>query len=182
MYILMNINECDTFHVSLYLFRSIWHYFVVKNNIHLPVISIVDEIHEYSEVSEMIANAFRMVIGYHLCLTSFTWPAPKALKKNLIRRKESKQLIRLEPLPPSTWKDFNSLHQMLKSISETFTFRSNSFSPDEKLEEFTPLIKFMSQWCLLFFRESPEYTYSFFTIHLKEKKSRLGDALLVADS
>ena len=30
MYILMNINECDTFHVSLYLFRSIWHYFVVK--------------------------------------------------------------------------------------------------------------------------------------------------------
>ena len=68
----MNINECDTFHVSLYLFRSKSHYFVVKNNIHLPVISIVDEIHEYSEVSEMIANAFRMVIGYHLCLTSFT--------------------------------------------------------------------------------------------------------------
>ena len=52
-------------------------------NVHLPVISIVGEIHEHSEVGQMIANAFRMMIGYHLRLTSFTRPTPKALKTEL---------------------------------------------------------------------------------------------------
>ena len=31
----------------------------------------------------MIANAFCMMIGYHLCLTSFTRPTPQALKTEL---------------------------------------------------------------------------------------------------
>ena len=61
-----------------------------EKNIHLPVISIVGEIHEHREVGEMIANTFRVMIGYQLCLTSFTWPTPKALKNNLMSRKESK--------------------------------------------------------------------------------------------
>ena len=71
-------------------FKFIWFYFGGKKNIHLPVISIVGEIHEHSEVGEMIANTFRVMIGYQLCLTSFTWPTPKALKNNLKSRKESK--------------------------------------------------------------------------------------------
>ena len=29
---LTNMNECDTFHASVYLFRSLWHYFVGKKN------------------------------------------------------------------------------------------------------------------------------------------------------
>ena len=27
---LTNMNKCDTFHASMYLFRSLWHYFVAK--------------------------------------------------------------------------------------------------------------------------------------------------------
>ena len=44
---LTNMNKCDTFHASMYLFRSLWHYFVAKKKIHvhLPVISIVGEIY-----------------------------------------------------------------------------------------------------------------------------------------
>ena len=71
-----------------------------KNNIHLPVISIVGEIHEHSKVGKMIADTFRVMIRYHLCLTSFTWPTPRALKKNLMCRKESKNFIQLENPSP----------------------------------------------------------------------------------
>ena len=72
MSVLINRNECDTFHASMYLFRSIQFYFVEKKNVHLPVISIVGETHEHSKVGEMIANTFRMMIRCRLCLTSFT--------------------------------------------------------------------------------------------------------------
>ena len=85
---LTNMNECDTLR-PLCTFLDPYDIILQqkkkkkKMNVHLPVISIVGEIHEHSEVGQMIANAFRMVIGYHLCLTSFTRPTPKALKTEL---------------------------------------------------------------------------------------------------
>ena len=187
MYILMNINECDTFHASLYLFRSIWHYFVVKNNIHLPVISIVDEIHEYSEVSEMIANAFRMVIGYHLCLTSFTRPTPKALKTELDMEKGFK----------ITYLIGNSLPLHLKRVQFTLLIALKWFlillaSFPMKIRRMHAVYKIYVTVVLTFLQRSSRIHMFFFYDSPKGKKiewcnsrsniARLGDALLVTDS
>ena len=57
----------------------------------------------------MIANEFRMVIGYHLCLTPFTWPTPKALKTELDMEKGFK----------ITYLNGNSLPLHLKRVQFT---------------------------------------------------------------
>ena len=80
MFILINEHKCDSFNATMYLFLNPYDFFCrIEKNIHLPVLSIVGKFHEHSEVGQMIANTFRMVIRDHLRLTSFTWPTPKAL-------------------------------------------------------------------------------------------------------
>ena len=66
----------------------------------------------------MIANAFRMVIGYHLCLTSLTRPTPKALKTELDMEKGFKITYLIG--------NSLSLHpKRVEVISDTFSFLSD---------------------------------------------------------
>ena len=113
----------------------------------------------------MIANAFRMVIGYHLCLTPFTWPTPKALKTELDMEKRFK----------ITYLNGNSVPLHLKRVQFTLPIALKCFlillaSFPMKIRRMHAVYKIYATVVLAFLQRSSRIHISFFTIHLKEKK------------